>query len=84
MERKDGYDYREIICNNPEQYCKIFRKLQKILDYEVRSTKSRTSRSFYIIIYDVNMKIRISNHKRMGYPPYKSSMPVKKWWEFWK
>lgn len=84
MERSNDYDYREIICNNPEKYCGVIRKLEKILNYEVKSVKSNTSRSYYLTVYDLNMKIRISNHDRMAWPPYKGTKPPKKWWEFWR
>jgi len=83
MERNTDYDYRNIVCENPTRYFRVVSKLEKMLGYSVKVDRSKTSNSYYLTVKDLNMKIRISDHNRMGFPPYKS-VEHKRWWQFWK
>lgn len=80
MRRKTDYNYKEIITPNPYLYCSQLQKLCNVLKIKIEAQRSKTSNSIYIIIEDLNIKMRIADHTRMGWPPYESTTKQTSWY----
>lgn len=81
MERSTDYIYKNIIIKDPRGYCGTLKKIFTELGFNLEIKRSATSRSCYMILNDLNMYIRIADHDRMGYPPYKGYIKQKTWLE---